>query len=73
MGYQFDTHSILDYDEAEKTGHILVVKKQKFRLITIDPKDGYGACKSCKCTGWMPNNPKNDYCKSCGHHWEQHR
>jgi hydrogenase maturation factor HypF (carbamoyltransferase family) len=34
--------------------------------------NGYGACKSCNCRGWQPNNPKNNYCKNCGHHWTQH-
>lgn len=45
--------------------------------ITIDDHlvtDGYGACfiKYCTCKGWKPNNPKNNYCKNCGHHWSQH-
>ncbi len=40
--------------------------------LVIMPKNGYGSCKSCNCKGWVPNHPKNDYCKNCGHHWSQH-
>ena len=50
---------------------IIVIMPKKIGF--SKPDNGYGACKSCKCTGWIPNNPKNDYCKNCGHHWEQHR
>lgn len=45
----------------------------RFSISINLPKDGYGACKSCSCKGWKPNNPKNDYCRECGHHWTQHR
>lgn len=33
---------------------------------------GSGRCKSCGCKGYRPNNPKNDYCKDCGHSWYMH-
>ena len=36
------------------------------------PINGYGRCHSCNCQGWIPNNPPNDYCNYCKHHWERH-
>ena len=34
---------------------------------------GYGRCKSCDCSGYRPNDPKNNFCRDCGHHFDQHR
>ena len=50
--------------------NIRVQKSRNYILVEIN--NGYGACKSCSCKGWIPNYPKNDYCKNCGHHWTQH-
>ncbi len=33
---------------------------------------GYGACNACDCRGYRPNDPKNDYCRDCGHSWWNH-
>lgn len=43
-------------------------------LPVIDDKSlsGSGRCKACACRGYRPNNPKNDYCKDCGHSWYMH-
>lgn len=43
-------------------------------LLTIDnrPIAGSGRCKACGCKGYRPNNPKNDYCRDCGHSWYMH-
>ena len=40
----------------------------------FNPQNGYGACKAdgCNCNGYKPNDPKNDYCRVCGHHWTRH-
>lgn len=35
-------------------------------------KNGYGWCRSCGCKGYRPNQPKNEYCKDCGHHYSRH-
>jgi hypothetical protein len=40
--------------------------------IEVRPIAGSGRCKSCGCKGYRPNNPKNDYCKDCGHSWYMH-
>jgi len=37
-----------------------------------EPAAGSGRCKSCGCKGYRPNDPKNDYCKDCGHSWYMH-
>jgi|GEM_PF-4670569 len=57
----------LNFDFAEEGENTLVLSPMEngFDTISIDPKDGY---RFCKCPGWMPNNPKNDYFKNCGHH-----
>lgn len=36
------------------------------------PLAGYGSCRACDCKGWIPNDPKNNYCKNCGHHYDRH-
>ena len=33
---------------------------------------GSGRCKACGCRGYRPNNPKDDYCRDCGHSWYMH-
>lgn len=37
------------------------------------PIAGSGPCKACDCRGYKPNDPKNDYCKVCGHSWYMHK
>jgi len=36
------------------------------------PVAGSGRCKACDCPGYRPNNPKDDYCRDCGHSWYMH-
>jgi hypothetical protein len=31
-----------------------------------------GGCRSCRCPGYRPNSPKNNYCADCGHHYNNH-
>ena len=73
MNKQFEQISIFEQIQEEQDWSIIN------QQITIDDhskkiKSGYGSCfiKYCTCTGWRPNNPKNDFCKNCGHHWSQH-
>lgn len=33
---------------------------------------GWGACKSCGCTGYLSKGDGHT-CKSCGHHFTQHK
>lgn len=60
----------LNSEEGNTLTNTIVQNKIKNDSKEID--NGYGACKSCSCKGWIPNNPKNDYCKNCDHHWERH-
>ena len=36
------------------------------------PLAGEGGCRACSCKGFVPNNPKNNYCKNCEHHYDRH-
>jgi len=66
--------NIHDFEICEVAECAIKVPKMQ-NLINNELKDisnGYGSCKSCSCRGWIPNYPKNDYCKNCGHHWVQH-
>lgn len=50
-----------------------VYEESTFLRSTEDePTAGSGRCKACGCKGYRPNNPKNDYCKDCGHSWYMH-
>ncbi len=73
MRIEFDNNSLTSVQDENENFIVIIPDKNDFGKIVYKPENGYGACKSCKCTGWIPNNPKNDYCKNCGHHWEQHR
>lgn len=73
MKKQFEEISFVGQAQEERP--LTVFKEQiDFNEHLEEIKSGYGACfvKYCTCTGWKPNNPKNDYCKNCGHHWSQH-
>ncbi len=34
---------------------------------------GWGACRSCDCSGYIQGGPGYQNCKSCGHHFSQHK
>jgi len=34
---------------------------------------GWGACKSCGCSGYIQGGAGYQSCKTCGHHFSQHR
>ena len=68
----FDNNLILDNIQGEDSLSKITERKNDFNDISVEIKNGYGSCKSCSCRGYIPNDPKNDYCKNCGHHWERH-
>lgn len=37
------------------------------------PKAGWGACKSCSCTGFIEKSKSDMICLNCQHHYSQHR
>lgn len=34
---------------------------------------GWGACRSCGCTGYISAGGGSHTCKGCGHHFSQHK
>jgi hypothetical protein len=48
-------------------------------IIFGDPKEqdtifmGWGACKSCGCTGYVQGGAGYQNCKACSHHFSQHK
>lgn len=34
---------------------------------------GWGACRSCGCSGYIQGGAGYQNCKSCGHHFSQHK
>lgn len=73
MGNQFNSTSILEIIQEEKNGLPVTEKQINIDNGSIVIKNGFGSCKACQCMGYKANDPKNDYCRSCGHHWTQHR
>jgi hypothetical protein len=67
---EFDTNSIEQYANLSRFG---IKDNSILETLKKIPLAGYGACRACGCKGWVPNQPKNDYCKNCNHHWEMHR
>lgn len=65
---------ILDNMEKEKNISRTTTLQNNFSDTSTKIKNGYGACKAdgCRCNGYKPNDPKNDYCRVCGHHWTRH-
>lgn len=74
MKYLFENNLIL-YNKKELKS-ILEPTKSKINFINTsgEIKNGYGACKAsgCGCNGFKPNDPKDDYCRVCGHHWTRY-
>jgi hypothetical protein len=59
-------HDLCEFNSA------VPAKGELMPALLTEIKNGYGNCKSCNCKGYIPNYPKDDYCKNCGHHWERH-
>jgi hypothetical protein len=73
---QTDVIEIDDNSTKQHTNQSRFGIKGNFILLNTlqkTPIVGYGSCRACGCKGWIPNQPKNDYCKNCQHNWEMHR
>lgn len=66
---EFDTNSIEQY--ANQSGFV-IKGNSILQTLKKTPLAGYGSCRACDCKGWIPNQPKNNYCKNCGHHYDRH-
>ena len=74
MKEYLENNLTIDNVEMENITLTPSVKNQTISLSPFEIKNGYGACKAsgCGCNGYKPNDPLNDYCRVCGHHWERH-
>jgi hypothetical protein len=74
MKNKFDNSSNPNFITEEEDSLTITNEQNNINNISIEIKNGYGACKAygCGCNGYKPNDPKNEYCRVCGHHWERH-
>ncbi len=49
-----------------------IIRPDPDGLTEAEPIAGYGRCRACTCTGYVPNDPKNNFCKTCEHNFDQH-
>ena len=69
---ELETSSIEQNANQER---FVVIDKSIFRHIVIheSPIAGRGSCRSCDCRGYISKHNNTHECKTCGHHYSQHR